>query len=77
MKNFNLDKKTIFLINIFEIISFGISFIGIIFLYIFLKYYISSDLYDISIIIFRTGLLSGVFSFICGVIISNIKQGNL
>ncbi len=72
--NFKLDKKSIFLINIFQKISLMISFIGTISLYIFLKYFISFDLFEISIIIFRTGLLCGVFSFCTGVFFNAINH---
>ena len=72
--NFKLDKKTFLLINIFQKISLLISFIGTIFLYIFIKYFISFDLYEISIIIFRTGLLCGVSSFCIGTFFNAINN---
>lgn len=72
--NFKLDKKTIRLINIFQVISLIISIIGTITLYIFLKFFISFDLYEISIIIFRTGLLAGVSSLCIGIFFNGINN---
>lgn len=78
MKNisldFKLDSKTMSLINTFEKISLIISLIGIIFLYIFLEFFISFDLYEISLIIFRTGLLCGVCSFCFGVFFNAVNK---
>jgi hypothetical protein len=75
MKIFNLDKKTFDLIIKFENISFLISLIGIIGMYIFWKFYINSIIYDISILIFRTGLLAGICSFCFGTFFNGIKKG--
>ena len=72
--NFKLDKKSLSIIKLFQNISLGISLIDTLLMYIFLKYFISFDLYDISIIIFRTGLLAGIFSFCTGVIFNAINQ---
>ena len=72
--NFKLDKKTLLLINIFQNISLLISLIGTLSLYIFLNYFISFDLYEISIIIFRTGLLCGVMSFCIGIFFNAINH---
>jgi len=60
------DKKIVKLIGVFTWISFLICCIGTSVLYIFNKFYISLDLYKASIIIFRTGLLSAIFSVIFG-----------
>ena len=69
--NSNKAKK---LVKIFLYISFFISLIGILTLFIYNSYYISIDLYKASIIIFRTGLLIGVFSIIYGIFFSNINN---
>ena len=77
MKNIfsNLDKKTIDLIILFENISFFIALIGIIGLYIHLKFYIDSTLYTISTSIFRTGLLAGVCSLCFGIFFNGVNKG--
>lgn len=77
MKNIilDLDKKTIDLILKFERISILISLVGIIGLYIHLKYYIDSILYLLSVNLFRTGLLAGICSFCFGVFFNGVKKG--
>jgi hypothetical protein len=75
MKFFNLDKKTFDLIIKFENISFLISLIGIIGMYVFWKFYIDSIIYDISILIFRSGLLAGICSFCFGMFFNGLKKG--
>lgn len=76
MKNIiNFDKKTFDLVIKFEKISFLISLIGIIALYIFFKFYIDIKLYYISLDIFRTGLLAGVCSLCFGVFFNGLKKG--
>ncbi|MCI8309054.1 MAG: hypothetical protein HFJ45_02350 [Clostridia bacterium] len=77
MKNIisNLDKKSFDLIIKFEYISFFISLIGIIGLYIFLKFYINSALYTISISLFKAGLLAGVCSFCFGMFFNGLNKG--
>lgn len=73
--NFDIkDKKTIKLINTSLYISFFICLIGTITLYIYNKFYISMDVYKASIIIFRTGLLSAIFSIICGIFFNKYKN---
>lgn len=71
----NLDKKVINLILKFERFSFFISLIGIIALYIFVEFYIDIKLYYISIIIFRTGILSAVCSFCFGMFFNGLNKG--
>ena len=61
------NKKVKKLVNIHLLISFIISCIGTITLWIFNTYFVSIYLLKISIIIFRTGLLMGVFSIIYGI----------
>ena len=61
------NKKVKKLVNIHLLISFIISNIGTILLWIFNTYFISIYLLETSIIIFRTGILMGVFSIIYGI----------
>ena len=68
----NLDisiksKKVKRLVNINLLISFIISGIGLLMLWIFNTYYISIYLFKASIVIYRAGLLMGVFSIIYGI----------
>lgn len=70
------DQKTIKLLNKSINFSFLVCLIGIILIYIHYKYFISFDLFDISIIIFRTGLLIGVFSLMSAFIINKYKENN-
>ena len=65
------SKKIKKLVNINLLISFIISISGIITLYIHNTYFISFYLLDASIIIFRTGLLYGIFSIIFGIFFAN------
>lgn len=65
------NQKTIHLVNINLIISSIICIISIILLLIYNKYYISAYLFDISIIIFRTGLFIANFSIIFGIFFDN------
>ena len=71
----NLDNKIFKLILKFEKISFFISFIGIIILYIHLKFYINNNLFNIGINIFRIGLIAGISSFCSGVFFNGLKKG--
>ena len=61
------NKKNIKLVKIFLYISFLICIIGILLLHIYIKYYFSINLFKASIIVFRTGLLCGIFTIICGI----------
>ena len=70
------DKKVLKLLDIFNLISNIICIIGIIIMYIHYKYFISFDLFDAAIIIFRTGLLSNVFSIMCAFVINKFKEEN-
>lgn len=60
------DKKIKRLVNINLLISFIVCIIGIITMWIYNIYYISFYLLNISIAIFKNGILIGVFSYICG-----------
>lgn len=71
--NINFDKKTLKLMKIFNIISFIFCLVAITILYIFYTYYINKNLFDISIIIFRTGLLINIFSIICGIFFTKMR----
>ena len=72
---FNLDKKTINLILKFENFSLFISLIGIVILYIHLKFYITSNLFEIGTGIFKIGLTSGVASFCSGIFFNGVQKG--
>ena len=74
--NLKFDKKTIKLINSFSLVSFIFFFISLILLYVFYKFYISITFYKSSLILLRTGLLINVFSIICGICVTNIKNEN-
>lgn len=74
MNNLNIkikNKKIKRLVNINLLISFIICFLGIITLWIYNTYYISVYLFESSIIIFRTGLLLGIFAIIYGIFFEN------
>ena len=65
MNNLKIDiknKKSQRLVNINLLISFIVSLLGILILYIYNTYYINLYLFDIGIIIFRTGLFIGTSS---------------
>ena len=72
---FNLDNKVFNLILKFEKFSFLISIIGIIILYIHLKFYIDNVLFNIGINIFKSGLIAGICSFCFGVFFNGIQKG--
>ena len=67
------NKKAIKLIKILLHIGFFICVIGIITLWFYNYYYQSIYLYKASIIIFRTGILTSIFSIVCGIFFSNYK----
>lgn len=70
------DKKTLKILNIFNIFSNIICIIGIIVMYIHYKYFISFDLFEAAIIIFRTGLLASCFSIMSAFVINKYKEEN-
>lgn len=70
------DKKTINLLNKSIKFSFSFCLLGILLMYIHYTYFISFDLFDISLIVFQTGLLIGVFSIISAFIINKYKEDN-
>ena len=72
---FNLDKKAIDLILKFEKISFIISLIGILILYIHLNFYIDIIFYEVGINIFKIGLISGISSFCSGIFFNGVQKG--
>lgn len=65
------NKKIKRLVDINLLISFLTCIIGIIIIWIYNIYIISFDLFDIGIIVYRTGLLIGIFSYMCGVVFEN------
>ena len=73
MDKYNLslkNKKTKILVKITLNISFIICILGLILLYLFNTYY-KIILYKSGIIVFRSGLLAGVFAIICGIFFDN------
>ena len=71
------DKKALKLLHIFNLISIIICTIGIIIMYIHYKYFISFDLFEAAIIIFRTGLLANCFSIMSAFVINKFKEENI
>lgn len=71
---FEIDNSLLKIIKIGFKISIVICSISIICLLIYCKYYISHDLYEGSIILFKTGLLYAIQFFICGIAINKIRQ---
>ena len=67
------NKKTIKLVKLTLSISYIVCIIGLILLYLFNTYY-RFILYKSGIIFFRTGLLMGVFTIICGVFFENYLE---
>lgn len=65
------NKKTKHLVNINLVVSFIICICSIILLLIYNKYYISIYLFDIAIVLFRTGLFVATFSIIFGIFFDN------
>ena len=61
------NKKVQKLVDIHLLISFIVSFLGIIMLWLYNTYFISIYLLNISIIVFRTGLFIGISSIIYGI----------
>lgn len=61
------NKKVKKLVDIHLLISFIVSFLGIIMLWLYNTYFISIYLLNISIIVFRTGLFIGISSIIYGI----------
>lgn len=61
------NKKVKKLVNIHLLISFIVSAIGTIMLWIFNTYFISIHLLEASILVFRAGLFIGVSSIVYGI----------
>ena len=72
--NLKFDKKILKLMNFFNSLAIIFYFIAIIILYYFNYFYISFDLYDTSLIIFKAGLFINIFSIICGIFITEINK---
>lgn len=68
------DKKILNLLHKTLAFSFAICLLGILLMYIFLKHFVSFDLYEISIIVFRTGLFIGTTSIMSSLIINNYNS---
>ena len=72
---FNLDEKNYKLILLFEKVSFIISLIRSLILYIHLNFYIDTILLKIGINIFKAGLIAGICSFCFGIFFNGIQKG--
>ncbi|MBR3697458.1 MAG: hypothetical protein IKM97_04265 [Clostridia bacterium] len=70
------DEKTLKILDISNIFSYIICLIGIILMYINYKYFISFDLFEAAIIIFRTGLFAKCFSIMSAFVINKFKEEN-
>lgn len=68
------DKKTLRLLDVTVHFSFVFCLLGILLTILNSTYFISFDVFEISMIIFRTGLFIGVFSFISAHIINKFKE---
>ena len=75
--NLKFDEKTSKLVNNFRWISFAIFIISILCLYVFRKFYISIYLYELSLFLFRIGLIINIFPTICGIFITQTTNGNI
>lgn len=71
----NLDKETLKLVLKFENISLIISYIGIILLYINLKFYSISIIYKLGIYVYRIGLVAGISSLFFGIFFNSLRKG--
>lgn len=71
---FDIEDSIFRLVQIGSNIAMGICLLGILSLLIFLKHYISYDLYEGGIILFKTGILLAMQSLICGIAINYIKN---
>ena len=72
--NLKIDKQTIKLMNFFNSLAIIFYFIAFLLLYYFNYFYISFDLYDASLIIFKSGLFINIFSIICGIFVTEINK---
>ena len=72
--NLKFDKKILRLMNFFNSLAIIFYFIAFLLLYYFNYFYISFDLYDTSLIIFKSGLFINIFSIICGIFITEINK---
>jgi len=68
------DKKILNLLHKTLFFSFAICLFGILLMYIFLKNFISFDLYEAAIIVFRTGLFIGTSAVMSALIASNYNS---
>ena len=71
---FYLEDSALKIVKFGFKISILICALSIITLLIYYKYYISHDLYEGSIILFRTGLLFAIQFLICGIALTKIKS---
>ena len=71
----NFDEKTFNIILFTQKISFFVSLIGTIVLFVCFKFYADIYLYHISIALFKAGLLGGVCSLCFGIFFDSLKKG--
>lgn len=69
-----MDKKIIKLIDIGQMIFFLVSVLGVLLLLIHYKMYISAELYQIGIEIFKIGIIGAVSVVVCSCGLWIIKQ---
>lgn len=69
-----LEPISIKLISIFFIISSITCLVGLLLLSFYNTYFISIDLYESSLIIFRTGLMIGLFPTVFAIVIGKWKK---
>lgn len=71
---FDMDESVLKILKSGLKLSIVICAVAIFSMLIYYKFYISHDLYEGSIILFRTGLLFAVQFLICGIAINKIKN---
>ena len=69
-----IDKSIAKIMNRGNIFSLFICILSIIVLLIYKEFYISSDLLEASIILFKTSIFFSIQFFICGIAIDKIKK---
>ena len=69
-----MDKKIIKLIDIGQMIFFLISLLGMVVLFIHYKLYISAELFQIGIEIFKIGIIGAISVIMCSCGLWMIKQ---
>ena len=70
----NMDKKIVKIINLGQWIFFLISILGVAILYIHYKLYISAELYQLGIDIFKIGIIGAISVIFCSCSLWIIKE---